>query len=170
VTLYTLNDNEDRLEDFSLNELTRFIVEAKKKTFASGIKSILSPRLGFKELSFRKNNFSYRDKYFGNTIDIGQEIVWYKKKPIWGMNYRGGMESGYENIREKTFSFLKKALKKVNFSKPFRGPSFLKDEDFQYHNKFTGNVTEFSGNEFIMFKNEKVYSRKYFGGLIIDIR
>ncbi len=156
--------------NFKLNQLIDFIVEAKRNTFASDAERKKSSRWKFKEYYFSKDNFIYKDRFWGNILDIGQEVVWYKNKPVWGMNYRGGMILKYQDIRRKTFAFLKHALKHVNYDHPFRGPSFLKKENFQYHNKSKGDIIEFSGDEFILFKNKKVYFRKYLGGLIINIK
>ena len=101
-----------------LNKLSKFIVKAKINTYASngeGGEKVLSDKS--KEFIFEEKDLKYRDRYFGSKSFIGEEIVFKKEKPIWGMNYYGGIISN--NTSEKNaYNFLKEALKRVKENKP----------------------------------------------------
>lgn len=157
--------------EFNLNQLAKFLVKAKTQTYASDGKEITAQRPGFSELEFKDGDFEYRDSYSGFFQAPGQEVVRYKGEPAWVMAYSGGMEKKYHGnveFAKKTFSFLKQALLKVEELKPFRGPDNLKEGDWEYINKTEGDITNFRGQEYILYKGEKVFVQDYIGGLIIE--
>ena len=154
------------MTEIDVNALSEFLVKAKKSTFAKGGNKAEPSRKGSKDFLFQEGDLTYRDSYFGEIYDIGQEIVWQDNKPIWGMNYMGGMKEGYQHLAEQTFKFLKKCLRMVEPSMPFRGPKYYKEGDFEYFNKVEGDVTRFSGLEPILFKGKEIYRRIYHGGII----
>ena len=147
-------------------KLNKFLVKAKKNTYASngegGEKKLED---GTKELTYIEGEYKYRDRYFGNRAFIGQEIVWQNGKAVWGMNYYGRMLSDSIDM-EKLYSFLKKALLKVNELKPFRGPEILDEGDFLYGSSTYGSLKDFHGEEGIFYLNHKVYRLWYHGGII----
>ncbi len=49
----------------------------------------------------------------------------------------------------------------------FRGPDYLKEEDYEYINKPEGDITNFRGRERILYKSEEVFTQDYIGGLVI---
>ena len=149
-----------------MNNFIKFLVKAKKKTYASnGEFGERKLKDGAKELIFKENNFYYRDRYYGSKIFIGEEVVLKDNKPFWIMNYFGGCLS--DNCpSSKIYVFLKKCLKKVNTNTIFRGPEKFKINYFVYKNKIKGDVKNFYGEEFIYYKNKKVYKLNYHGGLI----
>ena len=67
----------------------KFIVEAKKNSFASSAKNIESSRPNSKDYSYRKYDYFYHDSHVGNNNFIGQEIIWKNEKIYWGLNYKG---------------------------------------------------------------------------------
>ncbi|MDD5528068.1 MAG: DUF5680 domain-containing protein [Patescibacteria group bacterium] len=150
-----------------MKNLKKFLVKAKKNTYASngefGEKRLAD---GAKELTFKRGNFFYRDRYYGSNKFIGQEVVFYDKKSIWAMNYSGRCFKSDISVKE-IYVFLKKCLKKVSVKNIFRGPENYKLGDFKYKNKSSGNVDDFFGEEIIYFKNKKVYELKYHGGLVV---
>lgn len=157
--------------EFDLNQLAKFLVKAKTQTYASDGKEMAAQRPGFTELEFKEDDFKYRDSYSGFFQAPGQEVVRYKGNPVWVMAYSGGMEKEYHgdaDFSEKTFSFLKQALLQVEESKPFRGPGYLKEGDFEYINKVEGDIANFRGQEQILHKGEKVFAQDYIGGLIVQ--
>lgn len=157
--------------DFSLQDLARFLVKAKKNTYAGGGKEIASQRPDFKELEFIEGDFEYRDSYFGLYQAPGQEVVRYKGKPVWLMAYSGGMKKQYHkdlDFAEQTFAFLVKALSQVEESKPFRGPDSLKEGDYEYINKVDGDISQFRGRESILYKGEEVFLHDYIGELVVS--
>lgn len=51
--------------DINLKQLSMFLVEAKKETYAGSGKRIRSQRPGFIEMEYKKGNWYYRDSYSG---------------------------------------------------------------------------------------------------------
>ncbi len=154
-----------------IEQLRRFLVKAKKATYASG-EGELSPdqtqRPGFKEYAFEEGGWEYRDSYSGYFKAPGQEVVSFEGKPVWQMSYGGaGQEEEFYDISKETFSFLKKCLSEIPTDKPFRGPEKIKDGDWEYTNRVEGTIEDFSGYEEIRHRGIKVFSQNYFGGLII---
>ena len=155
-----------------LKKLAKFLVKAKRNTYASGSEeNIKSQRPDFKELEFKEGNWIYRDSYSGFFRAPGQEIVRFNGKPIWNMSYDGGMLPeffGDVDFAIQTFKFLIKAMKMINESKPFRGPPNLKDGNWEYKMKLEGNIKNFRGTEKILFKRKIVFAQNFMGGLILD--
>lgn len=157
--------------EFDLNKLAKFLVKAKTQTYAGEGQEITAQRPGFTELEFEDGDFEYRDSYSGFFQAPGQEVVRYKGEPVWVMAYSGGMEKKYHgniDFAEKTFSFLKQALLRVEESNPYRGPDNLKEGDYEYINKVEGDIANFRGQEQILYKGERVFVQDYIGGLIIQ--
>jgi hypothetical protein len=155
----------------NLKELAKFLVEAKIQTYAGDGKEIPPQRPEFRELEFTEGDWGYRDSYAGFYSAPGQEIVRFKGKPVWTMAYSGGMIKEYHGDLDfaiKTFSFLKKALKKVDESNPYRGPKLFQEEDWEYTNSIEGDITNFKGTEKIFYKEKEVFKQDYIGGLIIS--
>ncbi len=65
-----------------LTELKKFLVEAKKHTYAGGGKETTPQRPGFIELEFSKGSWYYRDSYCGFFQAPGQEVVRFNGKPV----------------------------------------------------------------------------------------
>ena len=143
-----------------------FLNKAKKNTYAlSGEKGENRLSDGAKEFTFKKGSFYYRDRYYGFDPFVGEELVFYNKKPIWVMNYSGRCIS--KNVSSKEiYDFLKKCLKRVNAKTLYRGPLEYKIGDFLYKNKVRGDSAYFSGNEYIYFKGKKVYELNYSGSFL----
>ena len=149
-----------------MNNFVKFLVKAKKNTYASDCE-FKEKKLkdGAKELTFSKNDFIYRDRYYGSKKFIGEEVVFVGNKPYWAMNYSGSCINNKCSASD-IYIFLKKCLKKVNSKTIFRGSEKFEENEFIYINKFKGDVEDFYGEEFIYYKNKKVYKLKYHGGLI----
>ena len=70
--------------------LAQFLVEAKGKTYASGGEGGEKIKEdGCKELMFEKDNFKYRDRYYGGNPFIGEEVVFKNDKVIWALDLSG---------------------------------------------------------------------------------
>lgn len=146
--------------------LNEFLVKAKINTYASnreGIERKLED--GARELIYEDGEYKYRDRYFGSIQFIGEEIVWQNDKVIWAINYYGGLISN-DVSSEDIYKFLKRALKLVDVSMPFRGPVELIQNELKYKNIINGNIEKFDGIESIFYHNKKVYELKYCGGFI----
>jgi len=157
--------------EINLEELVEFLVKAKVNTYAGDGKEIESQRPGFKELEFKEGNWEYRDSYSGFYFAPGQEVVRFKGNPVWTMAYSGGMNEKYHgnlDFAKQTFRFLKEALKRVEKSRPFRGPEYFKQGDYEYIDKSEGDINNFKGTEKILYKGEEVFRQEYIGGLIVS--
>lgn len=147
-------------------KLIKFIIQAKINTYATvGEMGENTLDDGTKELIFSKDEFKYRDRYFGSNPFIGEEIVWRENKAIWGMNYYGSVLSHTVPAKD-VYQFLKKAMQKVSEERPFRGPDNFKDGSFEYSDKSEGNVNFFRGVEVIKYKEKEIYKLYYHGGVI----
>ena len=142
--------------------LAQFLVEAKKKTYASEEANKKINEDGSNELLFRKDNLIYKDKYYGADPFIGEEVVLEDNKVIWVMNYYGEVISSDADVKN-VYAFLKKAMSQVNEDKPFRGPAEYTEGDYKYLNSNEGDINNFSGSEKIFYKNKNVYKLIYHG-------
>lgn len=146
-----------------LSKLRDFIYAAKLSTYASGIKSTRYPN-HLKEYLFAKDNYLYKDNYYGSAIDAGFEVIYESEIPIWSMSYRGGIsEQGIDT--KECFKFLIQSLSNVPHSFPVRGPSFYKEFNYQYINEHQGDILDFIGCEKILLNDKLIYIKKYFGGV-----
>ena len=147
-------------------QLSSFLVAAKRATYASvgevGERTLPD---GAKELVYEAGLFRYRDRYFGSNPFLGEEIVFHKSKPVWGMNYCGLVVSVRVESND-VYEFLRLCLQEVTVSKPFRGPRSLTRDDWKYRCSAQGNVEKFSGHEAILHRNRKVYDLLFHGGRI----
>lgn len=160
------------MDEKLLKDLNTLIGRASKATYASGGGATEPWRKGFKELEYREGEWYYRDSYSGFLRSWGQEVVWYKDKPIWTCLYGGGMEPNNMDVAlaNETFSFLKKAFlagDKENKFQP-RGPEDFQEDDWKYHCEVTGDMQKFSGHEFISRGDNVVFTHDFVGGLFIS--
>ena len=142
-----------------------FLIKAKKNCYASGMLPISSTRKGSKDLHFAQGDFNYLDSYFGTEQMIGQEIVWQKAHPVWGLNYYGGLLEDAA-IPEDFPEFLRHALSQVDEQNPYRGKNGFKEGDFAYSCSWTGSFEQFRGEEYITFNGERIYELFFHGGLL----
>ena len=150
-------------------ELKHFVAKAKKDTYASGKKAEKLPD-GSERFIFEDGEWKYQDTYFAFDNDFagaffGTEIVWHAGKISWCMNYYGQVKSSEANT-EKVYAFLRKAMSQLSADRPFRGPSRLKEEDFEYRDESEGDINQFRGTEIILYRGKEVYRLEYHGGII----
>ncbi len=140
-----------------------FLIDAKKNTYASGTGILIdSLKPGSKDLPYKEGEFSYMDSYFGDLNFIGQEIVWYKEKPIWGMNYYGNTYDPIDGFPK----FLFECLKHVTTQAPYRGPEQFQDDKFEYNCSWQGDINNVKGEELIKYDNKVIYQLSFHGGVI----
>jgi hypothetical protein len=159
------NEKHTKLRSKTL-KLEAFIVKAKINAYATGGEGgemVLAD--GCKELTFQEGHFSYRDRYFGWNPFIGEEVVWRDEKVIWAMNYYGivlheVMPAG------QVYQFLRQALQQVTDERPFRGPSYLREADFEYRDESQGTFERFTGSERIYYQGQEIYRLDYHGGTV----
>ncbi|MDH4330558.1 MAG: DUF5680 domain-containing protein [Candidatus Moranbacteria bacterium] len=150
-----------------MNNLKKFIIKAKINTYASngeGGEKRLSD--GSKELSFKEGDLLYVDRYYGSDPFSGEEVVFESSKAVWIMNYYGKCLGG-EVLKDEIYSFLKKALREVDFENPYRGPLNFCEGDLYYKNKVNGNFEYFHGEEKIFYGKKLVYELTYHGGRVV---
>jgi hypothetical protein len=149
-----------------LSHLNQFIVTAKNHTYAGSGKEISPSRPSSHDLEYIENDFRYLDSYFGGQNFIGEEIVYNKGIPVWGMNYYG------VDLRPELISaaeigaMIKKSLKEMYKEGRFLGGFEYIDHDLRYVDKSDGPITNFSGLEEIFKNGILVYKLSYAGGLI----
>jgi hypothetical protein len=149
----------------NIEELCKFLVRAKANTYASGKEgTVLSD--GSKELIFEEGKFRYKDRYFGENPFIGEEVVFYQGKCVWGMNYFGCIVFSEDVSPKEVYKFLREALKRLGEKKPFRGPDKYEENSFKYSDKVEGDVDRFNGIEKIFYEGIEVYTLSYHGGIV----
>jgi hypothetical protein len=154
----------------SKDELVRFLVKAKRATYASegdeaSVKNVLLP--GTQQLEFSEGSFFYRDIYAGSAMFVGQEMVYYAGKPIWSMSYAGDIPKEVsEQEVEGLVKLLHKALMNVPDAIPYRGPLQIEDGAFHYANHPGGSFASFFGDENIQRAGRVLYTLHYEGGLL----
>jgi hypothetical protein len=155
-------------EPFPLHELEAFIVRAKSKTYVGGGQKLLSYRLGSKDLQFHDGDWVYHDSYFGNTDFIGQEVVYFRRKPVWAMNYYGYILKLEQITAAKTIHMIRCSLAKMYEEGRFLGAFEHVEDDLRYVDSNEGAVTRFHGKEQIYRNGQLVYELVYHGGLLQD--
>lgn len=164
--------------EFTLEQLNNFLGKAALATYAGGGKIVdpsrpdfVSRFPGFKELEYKEGDFYYRDSYAGFFTSAGQEVVWFKEKPVWTQVYGGGMLPEFQSdeaFTHRTFDFLKKALSHGEEKEAFqpRGEREFVFEDWKYQCDWGGDITSFKGSEEILFKGQPVFRHDFSGGLL----
>ena len=151
---------------FGKKELCKFLVKAKKSTYAAGdaAKKIVN---GDKSttLIFEDGDWKYHDNYFGGEPYGGREVVFFKSKPIYIMVYYGQVNESVPDIN-KVYGILMNALKLVPENRPYRGPEKYNKGNLSYSNNFTGKIDNFFGEEIIKESGREIYKAKYIGGFV----
>jgi hypothetical protein len=147
-------------------DFKEFLIEAKKNGYANSDEvQVKKFKDGAKEFIYKKGKWLYRDRYFGFSPFIGQEIVWKDGKAVWIMNYLGEILKDTISAKE-IYSFLKKALFYPDLIVPVRGPQKFEDNNFKYVNIGGGLLDKFRYTEIIFYKGERVYELECHGGMI----
>ena len=162
-----MKDNIDK------ESLLEFIVKAHKNTYAAPYEIKMQHRLetpflpGHKCYYFKDGAFEYLDGYAGEEWAPGGEVVFYEHQPVWHMSYQGQtIEHLSKYLVDKTFEFLKRALRNVDESMPFRGPLIFAQDNFEYFFNITGDYAYFKGRESIKHNGKEVFFQDVMGCLI----
>lgn len=152
-----------------MKNLEKFLIEAKKETYANAkVEKVASNRLGSKDYEYKKDNMLYHDTYFGGVSFIGEEVVYVDNKPYWAMNYYGVTID--DNLEEEAMdAALRPALMRVGEDKsviPVRGPSEYANGEYKYIFTVDGTIDNFTGVETIYKNSKKIYELKCHGGKI----
>ncbi len=147
-----------------IKELKEFLVEAKKNTYAGDGQAVEPSRPGSKDLPYRKGDYYYLDSYLGSINFIGEEAVWHRDTPVWGMNYYGEML--VENIPDGFTKCLKEALQNLSFEASYRGPERYQLNGYRYECSWEGDIDSFFGEEFIYLDEKMIYRLRFHGGYL----
>ncbi len=151
-----------------LAKLNDFIVRAKSVTYIGNGQTVPACRPGSHDLEFTDGDWAYRDSYFGGRDFIGEEVVYFKGKPVWAMNYYGRILRADLITPAQAGQVLKASLSKMYLERRFLGGFEFHHEDFIYTDSSDGNVTSFHGCETITRNGGIPYELVYHGGLILD--
>lgn len=170
--------------NFNREELTTFIIEAKRHGWPANKSGQEN------KAEYNKGQFGYIDEWSGYYSGGGQEIVSFRGKPVWRMNYFGHISPEHlEGLDEKSrqvstrrvFNFLKQVLLRIEPQRPFRGPEgreviIESFPELVYRGEcgcgnHEGNTLEdFCGTEFVLLNDggsQVIFSGVYHGGLIV---
>lgn len=149
-----------------INKLRKFLIKAKKATYASGdVSKEIKEKDKSRTLIFKQDDFRYHDNFFGGEPYGGREVVFFQDQPIYMMVYYGYVHENVQDFKD-IYKVLRVALLFIPEENPYRGPKEYIDGDYVYTNNFSGEVDNFSGEETITFKGEEIYRAKYIGGLV----
>ena len=147
-----------------MNNLEKFLVNAKVNTYAAQKGSVASSRKKSKDMAYQENEYYYLDSYFGERDFSGEEIVYHNEVPVWSMNYYGKIIR--DDVPEGFIETLREALIKVPEEKPFRGPAEYIRGKYKYRCSNEGDIDFFNGTESIFYEDEEVYRLYFHGGII----
>lgn len=149
-----------------LTELEAFIVAAKRRTYVGDGANLLSYRQGSHDLQHSEGDFVYHDCYFGGTDFVGEEVVYWRGRPVWAENYFGRIIDPALISPERTGQVIKASLTKMYAENRFLGGFEATDGDCAYHDTSTGDAAWFQGREWIERFGRTAYELYYHGGLI----
>lgn len=144
-------------------KLVEFLIKAKTSTYADGIKyKVPSTKPNSIDYHYVEDNYIYHDTYFGSSEFYGKEIVSLDNKPIWHMEYKGGI---LDNETADIYAtVLRPALKNVDQDLPLRGPKEFIVDNYKYTFETIGSLDYFKGIERIYKKDKLVYELICYGG------
>lgn len=150
--------------------LASFLISARRNAYSSGVPPKRDTATGEKYYSIKIGDWEYTDRYYDQGFrSYGTETVRSDGKVVWYMQYRGGMEAGYLSdlaFAQEVFQFLKKALGAVSEETDDFFPrglyTFLR-RPLNYLCEWSGDITSFSGNEEIRFRNRVVFTHTFSG-------
>ena len=149
-----------------MSDLVNFILRAKQASYVGGGKSLLPYRLGSHDLQFIDGDWAYHDSYVGESDFLGEELVYYRGKVVWGMNYFGRITVPEKITSAQAGAIIQKSLSKMYQSGRFLGGFTHKVEKYTYTDTNDGDPEYFTGQEWIDIEGEIVYELVYHGGLI----
>lgn len=154
------------MDDLPLAALEAFIVRAKQHTYVGDGQKLLPYRLGGHDLQYAEGEWAYHDSYFGESDFIGQEIVYYRGKPVWGMNYFGVIQRPDKIIAAQAGEMIKRSLTRLYLEGRFLGAFAHQEGTLRYVDQNEGDMRAFRGKEQISRDGEVVYELVYHGGLL----
>ena len=147
-------------------ELLGFIVRAKSASYEGGGRTLLPYRLGSHDLQYMEGDWAYHDSYLGENDFIGEEVVYYRWKVVWAMNYFGRILRPDHITSAQAGQVIQQSLSRMYEESRFLGGFKYPVGEYTYIDTNTGDMTFFTGREFITRDNEIVYELVYHGGLV----
>lgn len=148
-------------------ELRSFLITANKAGYGNNEAVITTEEDGGHTIRFKDGRFSFCDYFYGGHPYSGQEVIYERGKPVWAMQYRGWVHNTDLTPSDVYNIVLKPALLNAPVESPYRGPTELTVENgYSYRNKWTGDMTNFRGEENIELNGQEIYKGLYFGGLV----
>jgi hypothetical protein len=154
--------------NFTIDQLTSFIVGAKAATYVGGGAHSSSCRSGSHDLQFRDNSFAYLDSYFGGADFIGEEVVYFEEQPVWAMNYYGRILKPLLITAAEAGQIIQTSLSAMYQQGRFLGGFEYTSGNSTYVDTSEGDTASFTGTEWITRDGLTVYELIYHGGLIRD--
>ena len=147
-------------------ELLRFLLKARTKTYAGAGGKVQPAFGGSNQLEYREGDWVYRDVYYtGNRIFMGLEAIYNRDQAVWSMSYYGSFK---EMTEEELDKILREALmenwentriwKKVEWEKD--GYKYICQPDFE------GSIDKLAGLETISKEGKEIYKFLYAGGIL----
>ncbi|HZL03672.1 MAG TPA: DUF5680 domain-containing protein [Demequina sp.] len=149
-----------------LDDLTRFIVRAKAHTYAASSGIVASSRPGSHDLQFTDGPFTYIDTYVGGADFLGQELVVRDRQPVWALNYYGYLLRPDLIDAATSGATIKACLTGLYAEGRFLGGWHFEVDPYTYTDTNDGEVTHFTGTEWIDRDGVRVYELVYHGGLV----
>lgn len=156
------------MSDFSLQELTAFIVRAKAETYVGGGAKAASCRPGSHDLRHEEGPFTYLDSYFGGADFIGEEVVYFEGRPVWAENYYGRILRPDQIAAWEAGQVIQQSLSAMYKEGRFLGGWEHTTVKGTYTDTSEGDATSFRGKEWISRNGVILYELVYHGGLIKD--
>ena len=156
------------MESPSLDALEAFIVAAKQRTYVGDGTGSEPLRPGSHDLEHSGGDFAYHDCYFGGSDFVGEEVVYWRGRPVWAENYFGHILDDSLISAERAGQVIKSSLTKMYAEGRFLGGFEAADDDCTYHDTSDGDFTWFQGREWIERGGQSAYELFYHGGLIRD--
>ena len=151
-----------------LHDLRDFLISAKRKTYAGSDDdtTIENPLLEQSlQLEYREGDWFYRDIYYGMSHFSGMETVYLSGRPVWSMTYSGGTKPDLDVGKTRgVYTFLRSALRDLPEVFPVRGPAVFRSSDYHYRLDAEGDLSRFSGQEYIRCQGVEVYTLTFAGG------
>jgi hypothetical protein len=155
-----------RMATFTLQDLHQFIVQAKAATYVGSGQKLLPYRQGSHDLQFFDGEWAYHDSYLGENDFIGEEAVYHQGQVVWAMNYFGRILDGEAISSAKAGEIIKESLTLMYDEGHFLGGSEHQSGEYTYTDNNEGDLTFFTGREWISRNGATVYELVYHGGLV----
>jgi len=146
------------------SDIEKFLLKANKP-HADGMAETRKEKNGSRTITFTDGDFSMEDNFFGGEPYGGQQVVFYRKEPVWICVYYGRvLETSLSP--DVVYDFLREALQYPDIDKPQRGPESYKKDNLEYRNRQEGDLDDYFGRESILEDGEEIYWAKFMGGLV----